>query len=247
MPSPRPASPPCPTLRSFTACAAVALACCAAMPAQAGRPLATEDAGVLEAGDCELELYGAHQRLRPAGRERGVSLQGSCGAGHGVQAALALQTTRERGTDQAGRSDGGLLGFKARLLGNADADASLTLVGAAAWSRDGHRAFRRDSLAIGLAGSAALADGLTGHANLGHLGSQADHQRSTLWALAVEWAAAGSVDLGAELYGDDHRRPWAGLGLRWVATPTLTLGTSYALQTASGRARLFTLGLTAGF
>ena len=50
------------------ACAAATLAWCAAGPALAGRPLATEDAGVLEAGECELELYASHERLRPTGR-----------------------------------------------------------------------------------------------------------------------------------------------------------------------------------
>lgn len=215
-------------------------------PAQAGRPLVTEDAGVLGAGECELELYAGHQRLSPAGRLRSASAQASCGMGGGVQAALALERARERGTDEAGRADAGVLSAKARLLGEADGPA-LALVGAAGWGRSGHRAWRHEAVFIGLAGSSPLADGLTGHVNLGHLDHRGDRQRSTTWALALELAATPTLDLGAEAFGDDRERPWLGTGLRWAATPTLSLGASAAVQPGRGRARLFTAGLTMGF
>lgn len=228
-------------------CVALALWAGVTLSAQAGRPLATEDAGVLEAGDCELEVYAAQERLRPAGRARGASVQGSCGVGHGVQAALAAERVRVRGNDDAGRDEGGLLSFKARLLGDDDDDPALALVGGLHWGRHDHEAFRRDSLALGLAGTLPLPQGFTAHANLGHYQDHAEHQRSTVWALALEKALTDTVDLGAELYGDDRGRPWRGLGLRWAATPSLTVGTSYAVQAGAGRARLVTVGVTLGF
>lgn len=232
-------------------CAALALWAGATLTVQAGRPLATEDAGVLEAGDCELEVYAGHERQRPAGRARGASVQGSCGVGHGLQAALAAERVRVRGTEDAGRDDGGLLSFKARLLGEDDDDPALALVGGLHWGRHDHEAFRRDSLALGLAGTLPLPRGFTAHANLGHLHERphdpAERQRSTVWALALEKALTDTVDLGAELYGDDRGRPWRGLGLRWAATPSLTVGTSYAVQAGAGRARLVTVGFTLGF
>lgn len=216
------------------------------LPAQAGRPLATEDAGVLEAAECEAELYAGHQRLQPTGRLQAVSVQGSCGLGAGVQAALALERSRQRGTEDDGRADAGVLSAKLRLAGEAEGPA-LALVGATAWGRTGHRAWHHEAVFVGLAGSSPLAAGLTGHLNLGHLDNRADRQRSTWWAVALEAAASGTVDLGAECYGDDRERAWLGVGLRWAATPALSLGASAATQAGGSRARLFTLGLTAGF
>ncbi|GEM_PF-194751 len=226
---------------------ALALGLCAALPAQAGRPLVTEDAGVLDPGECELELYAAHERLRPQVRARGASAQGSCGVGHGVQAALALERQRASGTEDAGRSEGGLLSFKARLLGDDDDDPALALVGGVHWGRHEHQSFRRDSLALGLAGTLPLPQGFTAHANLGHYHDHAEHQRSTVWALALEKALTDTLDLGAEVFGDDRGRPWRGLGLRWAAMPRLSIGSSYAVQAGSGRSRLVTLGFTLGF
>lgn len=251
----RTAPPPAVPWRNL---AAMALCGAAALGAQAGRPLATEDAGVLATRDCELELYAAHQRLQPAGRLQAASAQATCGVGHGVQAALALERRRLRGTDDAGRADAGVLSAKVQLAGDAASpeqpgDAAeaegpaLALVAAAGWGRSGDGAWHREALWVGLAGSMPLAAGLTGHANLGHLHNRADHQRSTHWALALEAATSATLDLGLELYGDDRERPWIGSGLRWAATPTLSLGASAAQQAGRGRARLFTVGLTAGF
>lgn len=253
---PSPPMPTCPLrhppatggLRRWHAgCVALALWAGATFTAQAGRPLTTEDAGVLEAGECELEVYAGHERQRPEGRARGASVQGSCGVGHGVQAALAAERVRVRGSEDAGRDEGGLLSFKARLLGEDDDDPALALVGGLHWGRHDHEAFRRDSLALGLAGTLPLPQGFTAHANLGHYHDHAERQRSTFWALALEKALTDTVDLGAELYGDDRGRPWRGLGLRWAATPSLTVGTSYAVQAGAGRARLVTVGVTLGF
>lgn len=228
-------------------CVALALWAGATFSAQAGRPLTTEDAGVLDTGECELEVYAAHERLRPEGRARGASVQGSCGVGHGVQAALEAERVHTHGHEDAGRDEGDLLSFKARLLGDDDDDPALALVGGLHWGRHDHQAFRRDSLALGLAGTLPLPEGFTAHANLGHYHDHAQQRHSTSWAVALEKTLTDTVSLGAEFYGDDRTRPWRGLGLRWAATPRLAIGASYAVQAGSARPRLATVGFTLGF
>ena len=69
----------------------VVFACTAALhssPALAGRPLQTEDAGVLEPGACEIE--GATHRLSAAGERSTEShIQWGCGIGWTSQIAVA--------------------------------------------------------------------------------------------------------------------------------------------------------------
>lgn len=67
-------------MRKSTVCAGVLLAL-AASPANAGRPFATEDAGVLVAGECELEAYASRETAGDAPKETGWWVQLGCGLG----------------------------------------------------------------------------------------------------------------------------------------------------------------------
>lgn len=66
--------------------------------AQAAAPLATDDAGVLEARACEVETYG--QRLREAGTDpvRGLSASFTCGIGMRSQFGLGYARASSGGT-----------------------------------------------------------------------------------------------------------------------------------------------------
>jgi hypothetical protein len=57
---------------------------------QAGRPFATEDAGVLAQKECEWESFAARARTRGEPRETGWSTQIGCGVGFKTQVALAF-------------------------------------------------------------------------------------------------------------------------------------------------------------
>lgn len=75
--------------------AATALAMAVAAPSHAGRPLQTEEAGVFERADCELE--GASARLKLSGLSaREHSLQIGCGVGAATQLALAVACATAR-------------------------------------------------------------------------------------------------------------------------------------------------------
>ena len=55
----------------------------------AGRPFTTEDAGVIDARNCELEAFGSHARAQSDPSERGAWAQVGCGIGFFVE----LRTT----------------------------------------------------------------------------------------------------------------------------------------------------------
>ena len=80
--------------------------------AQAARPLATEDADVLDRGQCEAE--GVIAQSKPAGQPstRGWTALGTCGVGANTQLILAYNRSR---TDDASLS-GLLFGGKTALM-----------------------------------------------------------------------------------------------------------------------------------
>ncbi|MDP1691829.1 MAG: hypothetical protein Q8L49_07770 [Burkholderiaceae bacterium] len=68
--------------------ALVVLAVAAAVDADAGCPLVTEDAAVLAAGECEVESYASRLKSRDEPKVSGGSLQLGCGVGLGTQMAF---------------------------------------------------------------------------------------------------------------------------------------------------------------
>jgi hypothetical protein len=206
-----------------------------AAPALAGRPFATEDAGVLAAGECEFEAYLGHASARGAPSESAWWLQPGCGLGRNLQLALGVGRSQADGTSASGVALGGKWGLSD---GGDDAPQWALAFGTAAvrtggrWQHDGHGA----TLVLSLP-----AAGGAWHANLGH--ARGDGTASTTWALAREHGLREGLDVGVEFYGDDHAAPWAGLGLRWAATERLTLDASAAWQADGGRARALSVGL----
>jgi hypothetical protein len=211
-----------------------------AIGAQAGRPLQTEDAGVLERGQCELE--GAAERLRDAdgARARGTSLQFGCGIGLSTQVALNASRAKADGERTRGLA---IVGKTGLWTGPGDEPAQLTLAWGANWIKpDGERR-RHESLDLNLVYSRPLPAELTLHANLGHTRDRIVRQRTTSWGLAIEHAGFGSLAPMAEVFGDDREAPWWNLGLRWTAVlDHVYFDMSYGRQVASGRPRLVTVG-----
>jgi hypothetical protein len=56
----------------------------------AGRPFTTEDAGVIDARNCELEAFGSHARAQSDPSERGAFAQVGCGIGFDTQLAFGM-------------------------------------------------------------------------------------------------------------------------------------------------------------
>ena len=242
--------PPLPPLSAAAARLRLVLclltACLAAGPARAGAPLQTEDADVLAAGDCELELAALHlSRPRHAGGA-GAGLQ--CGAGHRLQLGLAFARAHEEDTT----SRSGQLGGKLRL-GGADDGPRASLAALVGIDQDDGGRWHAARTRVSLVGSLPAGPG-TAHVNIGRYRDIPSQLLVTTWGLAYEhgplpiggagtprWAPMvelfGTRELGSTLnlglrgtlveetlflnlaLGQERRRPHttlASAGLRWA-------------------------------
>lgn len=228
--------------RMVTALCALALT----LPAFAGRPLQTEDAGVLDRGACELE--GAHQRLRVAG-ETGTDhgLTANCGIGFASQLGLGLSWARAGGE----RSRSGAVGGKTGLWADeGDGAPALTLAWGVGTDRDDGRWRRGDHFAK-LVASAGAGPG-TLHLNLGHVREREARRHLTTWNLAWEHEghAVGGLTLApmGEVFGDDRGDRWWNLAARLTLVPDrIFVDVSYGRQISGAKARLLTAGFKLTF
>lgn len=222
--------------------AALALLCCAGA-ASAGRPLQTEDAGVLASGECELESFVARERASETPTARGLSVQAGCGVGAHSQLAFAVARTRAAGE----RADDVTLVGKTALRERGGDDSGVTLAYAVGATRLPGGSFRHESTDLRAVVTVPRGRWRV-HANLGWARSEAQRQNSTTWGLAAERSALGAFDLMAEFFGDDRSDPWINAGLRWHLVPDrFNLDLSYGQQLDSARARLLTVGIKLAF
>lgn len=239
-------TPPRPAHAFWATVAAAVLA--GAAPAWAGRPFATEDAGVLERGDCEWESLAGRSRSRGSPTEHSLSTQLGCGLGWATQGALAAG--RSRAGDERGQAWS--LGFKTALPsvgrdGDEPAATFALAYGAEAERQGQQRSYRHSSAFVNLAATRPLGAGWTAHANLGWRRDHAEQRDSTTWALALERAAGESFDLGVEAYGDDRGGRWLGAGLRWNLGKAWSLNASYAANAETPTVRLAAVGFKFAF
>lgn len=215
-------------------------------PSVAGRPLSTEDAGVLDPGSCELESYLGLSREPASPDSRLQSVQLGCGAVEGTQLALLHQ----RGRSGATRTRSLAVAGKTRLHDGGEAHPSWALAWGLGQTDDGSGAgLRADQAYLNGVASWPLSAHLMLHGNLGWSHSRLAGQSRTSWAVALEKAATDHLDLMGELFDDDRSHsPWLQLGLRWAVLPDrLWLDASQGWQSGGTRARAFTLGLRLAF
>ena len=230
--------------RLIGALIAIALAG-AGTTAFAGRPLQTEDAGVLDRGECELESASGRESGRDGPSTREATAQFGCGIGAHTQLALQLARARSGGE----RSEGAALIGKTHLRELTDTQAGITLAYTVSGARGGGQSFRHDATEVKAVASAPLAAGdWLLHGNLGWARAERERQDSAIWAAAIERLSIGSFDLMAEVFGDDRTAPWWNTGLRYTAIDKkLFLDASYGAQIAPGRPKLLTVGLKFAF
>lgn len=232
VPCPRPAGPAAWWLLG----AALLLAGPAAL---AGRPLVTDDAGVIGAGECEIEASAARQ-WRAGGHTQTAQL--ACGTPWQTQ--LAAGWGRARG-DDAGASYT-LSGKTSLRAPSSESTGWAIAYGISRVKPDGQGTQPGERTVRALA-TATQGDWLY-HFNAGW-GHEPGARHRAVWGLAAERpGAAGPVDLMGEVFGESRSRPWVQLAARWAAVPgSLWLDAAWAVHTGPGRARQFTLGLKASF
>lgn len=221
---------------------AAALAC---GPACAGRPLVTEDAGVLERGDCEFEGIGS--RLSAAGATaRTGQLQLSCGIGLQTQIQGAIATS----SIEAGRSTLAAASGKTYLRELTDEQAGYTLAYSFAGSKPGGAGWSYDVTALLGVVTVPLQKDLLLHGNLGASYSRPERRTSAIWAGALEFLRVGesAFDLMSEVFGTQRDPLWLNLGVRYSVVPErFSVNASLGAQGGSERARLATLGFKLNF
>ncbi len=230
---------------------ALALSALALVPllALAGRPLQTEDAGILEPGAWELETAWTRVKLD---RERSFDRYLQLGRGLGADSQVALAV----GSANAGseRADLAAVVGKTELWNNGrpEAAAALTL----AWSVDAAKVagqgWEHAGTTLSLVYSRSVGAGLTLHANLSHQRDEQAGRRSTGWNLAFEHEGfdgpLGRLAPMGELFGDDHRNAWWNLGLRATLVPDrFWLDASWGRQFNQGQPKMATLGAMLAF
>ena len=213
------------------------------MAAHAARPFATEDAGALERGKCEVEPVVARARAKGQPKVKSASLQLACGVG--LKTQLALNTARESDGQDSARIH--TLAGKSQLLQGGDNGTSLAVAYGLNWLRAGGSGLQRDGSFINLVATHPLADNLTGHANLGWQHSKLDSLTATTWALALEYKVLAPLDIGVEAFGDDRGGRWIGAGVRWTVNDSLSANAGVATQRGGDRARQSSLGLNFNF
>jgi hypothetical protein len=218
---------------------------CAVSSAHAGRPLQTEDAGVLARGSCEIEH--ASERLSESGqRATSTALGLGCGLGRAWQ--VGIEAARER-QDGSSTSTGTLLG-KLGLLGSDEDPLALTLAWAVGSTRQDERWRTRDT-SLNLVASLQAGPGAI-HMNVGHTHERETRRGVANWALAYEHEGAEVAGLNwapmAEFFGDDRGARWGNIALRITLLPEKAfIDFSAGRQAGSTRARLFTAGFKIAF
>jgi hypothetical protein len=230
--------------KPFHVVAVTSLLAAASLSVQAGRPLTTDDAGVVEKGHCEIESFLAHATERDSPSAKGASFQLGCGVAGNTQVALQLVTARSGGASARG------LAFNGKTaLGEAGAGNALAVGwGLIAAQPDGGTMKYEGAFINGIF-TKAVDDAMKLHANLGWSRSQTAKQSTTNWGVALERTVAEGFDAMGEVFSNDREKsPWVQVGLRWAVVPEkFFLDTSFGRMTGATRQQQLTVGLKAAF
>lgn len=225
---------------------AFALAC--ATSAQAGRPLQTDDAGVVERGGCEIEAAVSRDKAAGVTGHLGY-VQLDCGLPASTELAVALYRSRREGdTAHARELNGKTQLWEGAATAAGATPSALSVSYGLAWSREAPQDWRHAANRLNLVYTHGLPLGSALHLNLGHVRYQAERRSATTWGIAFEHAGTGTLAPMAELTGDDRSAPCWNAGLRWSPfSPSLSFDLSYGQRMAAGRPRLLAIGLTQAF
>lgn len=209
----------------------------------AGRPITTEDAGVIDARNCELEAFGSHARAQTDPSERGAWAEVGCGIGFDTQ--LAVGMGRFNSVD--GSRTAAAIAGKTALRALSEDSIGVAL----AYTIDGSRTPGEPLRHTGSSASVVVSvpHGRTMfHANLGLTRNHVEGRNAKVYAFAVERLGEQGTDVGVEVFGQSGESAWIGAGVRHaIEAGKLWVDLSFAVQSGGGHARQMTVGLKYAF
>jgi hypothetical protein len=211
----------------------------ATLPAEAGRPLSTEDASILEAKHCQLESW--IDRSREATEAWAVP---ACNFGAGIEWQLGGVRTF---ADGGHAFSGAYAQAKAAFVSVEDHPWGIGLVaGVLRFPQREAKNGWADPYVIVPVSFQLGGDGALLHLNAGSVRDRAEKRNLTLWGVAAEapLGRSGLTVLG-EAYGENSRNPFFRVGARWtVIENRLDLDLSAVARSGGTRAeRFLSLGL----
>lgn len=229
------------SFQRWTKRAALCAAALLATTAQADRPLVSETADVIAAGDCQIEAWGwrAHSSGRP--RERETTAFTSCGVGGRHQFGLAAS----RNVVQDAHAMGYTLFGKTTLRMPEKGQTGFGLAYTLGLDKASGQGLRRESTSLLGVATQALDGGVLLHANLGWLHSRSAGASTTTWSLGVE--RVDDFSWAADVFGDDRSRPWVSAGAGWALLDKLSFNAAYALQFERKKVRQLSVGVKLQF
>jgi len=204
--------------------------------AQAGRPLSTDDAGVIPQGECQVESWyqsadGAHE----------THLAPGCGIGHDTEFDAEAIHLSPAVDDR----DAFVVQLKTALPTlDAYGWSFAAKLNAGAVHPAGGNQWRSDAYSATGIATHHLGDDLDLHLNLGAERRQRERITATTYAAALVWNAAPQALLFAEVLGDDKAGATQTLGARWWLQPErIGLDLTVGRQAGVPDSRFVTVGL----
>ncbi len=206
--------------------------------ANAGRPLATEDASILEPGACQLELW--VDRSREA---RDAWAAPACNFGGGIEWQVAGARTFEQGR---GALSAALVQAKTVFRSVDDSPWGIGFIAGATRfpRRETETGWGDPYVLVPASMKIGEGDNLV-HANIGWLRDRSGQRNLTLWGVAFEAPMGESLTLLGETYGENSRNPFLRIGGRINAVKDqLDFDLTYVVRQGGTRAeRFISLGL----
>jgi len=218
-----------------------ATALLAAGAAHADRPLVSETADVIGAGDCQVEAWAGRARQSGSASVRDGTVFTSCGVAGVHQFGVALSQERAAGQRNSGATLFGKTTVRMPDMGQTGFGVAYTL----GFDKPSGQGLRRESAAVLGVLTQPLPGDVLLHANLGWAHSRAAGQSTTNWSLGVE--RVDDFSWAADVYGDDRSRPWVSAGAGWALLEKLSFNASYALQFERKKVRQISVGVKMQF
>jgi hypothetical protein len=177
------------------------LAAVTAAPVFAARPFVTDDADVIQRGDCEVELVYARQHAHSMQSEGSSSAQLACGVGLKTELSLAGLRIQRGPDDWPAAAVGGKTALRPVADGGLGLAMSYLLLG----EKQPASEFKQTRASVSLVATESLGRLLV-HGNIGYAHDRIEHAAAAIWALALEHAGE-RFGFGAEVFGEARALP----------------------------------------